>query len=121
MHNRRYTLFLVVPLLAACAMSKPTANATGQEIYAIANCADCHGDDFEGRFMGPSLKDVASHWNPTDLASFLAAPDNFIQSDPRLVALDDEYWFDMPDYKELSRRHRDALALWLLQQNTTTP
>jgi len=121
MYHRRYTLFFVLPLLAACAMSQPAANATGQEIYASANCADCHGDDFEGRFLGPSLKDVASHWNPTDLASFLTAPENFIQSDPRLGALNDDYWFDMPAYEKLSLRHRDALALWLLQQNALTP
>ncbi len=110
------TLLLLLPMVACASTAIPPENATGAEIYGIADCAGCHGDDFDGTMFGPGLKDVDLHWNPSALAGFFAAPESIIESDARLTELDKEYWFDMPDYDHIPPRQREILAIWLLEQ-----
>ncbi len=41
-------------LIAACSVSRPDADATGEEIFRLL-CSNCHGEDLRGGALGPSL------------------------------------------------------------------
>lgn len=65
---RALALALLV-LSAACSVSRPDDDATGEEIYQLL-CSNCHGEDLEGGALGPSLgpESVSAH-----------QPDSFIE------------------------------------------
>lgn len=50
---RRAAAALVLLAVAGCGVSRPPADATGDEIYRML-CANCHGAALEGR-IGPPL------------------------------------------------------------------
>lgn len=47
------TTMLVIALLPACSVSRPSDDATGAQIYSML-CSNCHGDQLEGG-IGPPL------------------------------------------------------------------
>lgn len=47
------TAALVIALLSACSVSRPSDDATGSQIYSML-CSNCHGDQLEGG-IGPPL------------------------------------------------------------------
>ena len=101
---------------AACSSRiDPPPGASGEDIYALQNCANCHGERGEGKSLGPPLRDLAASWTVADLGRYLARPEDFIERDPRLRALDAEYTSEMNPYDNLTDDERRVLAEWLLE------
>jgi mono/diheme cytochrome c family protein len=106
---------LVLALALGCSLRRdPPPGATGAEIYVYQNCANCHGENGEGRSQGPALAGLASSWELDALVGFLADPDPFVERDPRLAALLEEHSGEMSSYANLTREERTVLAAWLL-------
>lgn len=104
-------------LLAACSLRQaPPPGAPGDVIYALQNCAICHGHDREGKSNGPGLVDLDRHWTRDTLTEFLGDPRAFEATDPRIAALRDQYSSAMDPYTNLTLAERRVLANWLLAQ-----
>ena len=94
----------------------PPPGASGADIYALQNCANCHGERGQGtEHLGPPLRDLAASWTVADLGRYLARPEEFLERDPRLRALDAEYTSEMNRYDNLTDDERRVLAEWLLE------
>jgi len=109
---------LVLGALGGCASNPGPApeGATGAELYAWHNCANCHDDDKSGTWVGPALRELSAHWTVDTLADFLADPKAFAERDERLEALDGRYLGSMGPYDDLRPEERRRLAAWLLGQ-----
>jgi mono/diheme cytochrome c family protein len=68
----------------------------GWKAYVDLNCASCHGEDREGKRSGPPLTELAEHWTPEDLVSYLEDPDAAVRSNPRLAYRAEKYAIGMP-------------------------
>ncbi|MEM7310089.1 MAG: cytochrome c [Planctomycetota bacterium] len=102
-------------LLGACRFpAQPPPGASGAEIYALQLCANCHGEQGEGKTQGPPLRGLSAHWSRDDLADFLAETDAWEERDERLARLAREYSGDMKPYDNLSPAERLRLADYLL-------
>jgi len=96
--------------------AQPKPGASGHEIFSVSDCASCHGEHLAGTSMGPSLTSLREHWTDENLADYLSHPAAWIARDSRLKKLDDDFWFSMPDFDNLSDLERMRLANWLLKQ-----
>lgn len=113
--NRPLLLALVLLSSVACSTRRPPPpGASGDVIYALQNCANCHGDARQGTKLGPPLRPLAPSWTRERLAEYLADPRAVVATDERLSALDREYSADMGRYDNLSHEERLTLAGWLL-------
>lgn len=109
-----HALFLSATLAACSTRTPPPPGATGDLIYELQNCANCHGVDGEGTSRGPALANLPEHWTAERLAGFLEAPDGFLERDERLRALEKAYPGKMSRYDNLDLEQRTTLASWLL-------
>lgn len=101
---------------AACTLrTPPPPGATGDVIYDLQNCANCHGADRTGKSQGPPLLDLGRHWQVEELARYLADPQSFVAADPRLRAHGETHSQTMPAYDNLTLEQRRVLAAWLLE------
>ncbi|MEQ1891078.1 MAG: cytochrome c [Planctomycetota bacterium] len=116
MNARRQFLLLVVTLLsAACSTRRPPPpGASGDVIYELQNCANCHGPAREGTRLAPPLAGLAAHWTRDSLAEYLADPRAMVAREARLKELDKAWSSDMGPYANLSHEERLVLADWLL-------
>ena len=96
---------------------QPEPGASGAEIFTVSGCIACHGENRSGTGSGPTLINLQKHWQGADLASYLATPSDWIQQDPRLQKLDDEFGASMPTFDNLNTAERQRLADWLLKPN----
>jgi mono/diheme cytochrome c family protein len=113
MHHSR--LILLTLLATACSTRRPPPpGASGDVIYALQNCANCHGETREGTRLGPALLPLSPSWTRERLAEYLADPRALVASDERLAALDRQFSTDMGPYANLSQDERLVLAGWLL-------
>ncbi len=109
-------LLLSLYVASACTLRKdPPPGASGVDIYALQNCANCHGQLGRGNALGPPLSSLARHWTRELLVEYLADPRPFVERDERLTALDAEYSGQMSRYDNLSVEQRRVLAEWLLE------
>jgi mono/diheme cytochrome c family protein len=107
-------LVAIAMLFAGCSESRPHDPVVwGEEIYARTLCGQCHGADRRGTIQGPPLEDLQQHWTADELAAYLAAPINYVDTRPRLRALADRYKVLMPAMP-LSNEERGAVSLFLL-------
>jgi len=108
-------ILLALFFATACSMRRPPPpGASGDVIYALQNCANCHGEQREGTRLGPALQSLSTDWTRARLAEYLADPRALVESDERLAALDREFSSDMGRYDNLSLDERLVLADWLL-------
>jgi mono/diheme cytochrome c family protein len=110
--------FLVVAMvLGACSLrTPPPPGATGDLIYELQNCANCHAADGAGTSRGPALVGLAEHWTAERLAAFLEEPAVFLERDARLRALEEAHPGKMSRYDNLTLDQRLTLSRWLLQR-----
>ena len=112
---RRVLVSIALVLGGACSLRQaPPPGATGDEIYALQNCANCHGLDRKGMPNGPALADLERHWTRDTLAEFLRDPKAFVKTDARVAALKNQYSTGMGRYDALTLDQRLVLASWLL-------
>jgi cytochrome c2 len=99
--------------LAACGASGP-APGTPEALYVDLGCAKCHGDNREGQRSGPPLVKIIDHWDEEGLLEYLKSPKTFIQSNPRLSYLDEQYPIAMPAYGATDEKDLRKLAEFIL-------
>lgn len=116
MRGLRPSALFLASLLAACTTrEQPPEEAGGEEIYRLQVCRNCHGEAGAGKpGWGPPLFEVGEHWTRLELAKYLADPDAFKGTVPRLIELDQEYSTNMNPYANLSLEQRLELADYLL-------
>jgi len=111
----RYLLLITLCLLPACQLPKdPPPGATGAEIYTLQLCFNCHGDQGEGKDLGPPLRDLSQSWTRDELADFLGDTERWEEEDERVYQLSQEYDGNMRGYWNLELDERLRLADWLL-------
>jgi mono/diheme cytochrome c family protein len=111
---------LVLVLVGACSSRQaPPPGATGDQIYALQNCAKCHGVDRYGNEKGPPLVNLERQWTRDTLADFLRDPKAVVEVDERLAAIKDQYPLGMGRYNKLSESQRLVLADWLLESRAS--
>lgn len=113
---RSPALALLPGLVLACSFRRqPPTGASGDVIYRLQNCANCHGEEREGTHLGPPLAGLGERWSVELLAEYLADPSVMVARDARLAALDVQFGAsDMGRYDNLDLAQRRTLAAWLL-------
>ena len=104
---------VAVLTLAACGASGPKAG-TPEALYVDLGCAKCHGDSREGRRSGPPLVKIIDHWDEASLLEYLKSPKAFVESNPRLSYLDEQYPIAMPAYPDTNEEDLRKLAQYIL-------
>ncbi len=100
-------------LAAACATAtQPPAGASGREIYELQLCANCHGDQGQGKSLGPPLRELQRFWEREALVEFLADPKAW-KEDERMRQLSRKHSGNMAPYDNLSEQERGLLADYL--------
>ena len=112
-----YAVFAVgavaVLTLAACGASGPKAG-TPEALYDDLGCAKSHGDNREGQRSGPPLIKIIDHWDEASLLEYLKSPKTFVESNPRLSYLDEQYPIAMPAYPDTNEEDLRKLAQFIL-------
>ena len=100
-------------IIAACGASGPPAG-TPEALYIELGCAKCHGDNREGQRSGPPLVKIGDHWDEGELLEYLKSPKTFVETNPRLSYLDEQYPIAMPAYSDTSEEDLRKLAEFML-------
>ena len=104
---------VVAVFLAGCGASGPPPG-TPEAIYVDLGCAKCHGNDRQGQRSGPPLVKIIDHWNEESLLEYLKDPKTFVESNPRLSYLDEQYPIAMPAYPDTNEEDLRKLAQFIL-------
>ena len=104
---------VAILVLTACGASAPKAG-TPEALYVDLGCAKCHGADREGQRSGPPLIKIIDHWDEDSLLKYLKSPKTFVQSNPRLSYLDEQYPIAMPAYGTTDEQDLRKLAEFIL-------
>jgi len=104
---------LALLTFAACGASGPPAGSP-EALYVNLGCAKCHGDERQGQRSGPPLIKIGDHWDEDDLLDYLKSPRTFVESNPRLSYLDEQYPIAMPGYATTSEQDLRKLAEYIL-------
>lgn len=105
--------FLALLAVAACGPAAPPVGSP-EALYVDLGCAKCHGDDRQGQRSGPALIKIADHWNEEELLEYLKSPRTFVESNPRLSYLDEQYPIAMPAYATTDEADLRKLAEYIL-------
>lgn len=107
---------LVVLFACGCFFRRdPPPGASGERIYKLQLCANCHGPDGHGRPQGPDLRGVEEHWDVGSLARFFEDPQAHAARDPRLADLAERFGTEMTSYANLDEGERRKLAAFVLR------
>ncbi len=116
-HRTVYSLFAIAAAslltLAACSAGGPEPGSA-EALYVDLGCAKCHGESREGQRSGPPLVKIIDHWDEDELLEYLKSPKTFVESNPRLSYLDEEYPIAMPAYDSTSEEDLRKLAEFIL-------
>ncbi len=100
--------------LAACGASGPEPG-TPEAMYIDLGCAKCHGPEGEGQRSGPPLDTLAERWQQDTLVEYLKYPKAFVESNPRLSYMVEQYPIAMLGYPDLAEEDLQKLAAFLLK------
>jgi len=103
-----------VLVLAACGPSGPEPG-TPEASYIDLGCAKCHGDQRQGKRSGPPLVKIEDHWDEDSLMQYLRDPKTFVQANPRLSYMDEQYPIAMPAFAHTDEEQLRALAVFILE------
>jgi cytochrome c2 len=104
-----------IVVLAACGGNAGPAPGTPEASYVNLGCAKCHGAEREGMRSGPPLHNLAERWTEDDLVAYLRDPQTFVQSNPRLKAMDEDYPIAMPAFPNTPEEDVRALVRLMLE------
>ncbi len=104
---------VAVLTFAACGPSGPSPGSP-EALYIDLGCAKCHGDNREGQRSGPPLVKIVDHWDESELLEYLKSPRTFVEANPRLSYLDEQYPIAMPAYATTSEEDLRKLAEYIL-------
>ncbi len=103
----------IAVVLVACGAAGPKPG-TPEALFVDLGCAKCHGDNREGQRSGPPLIKIIDHWNEESLLQYLRDPKTFVESNPRLSYLDEQYPIAMPAYADTNEEDLRKLAQFIL-------
>jgi len=106
---------VAVLVLAACDASGPKAG-TPEALYVDFGCVKCHGENRQGQRSGPPLVKIIDHWDEASLLEYLKDPKTFVQSNPRLSYLVEQYPIAMPSYGTTDEEQLRKLAEFILNR-----
>ena len=72
------------------------AQLAGWQAYADLKCADCHGENRQGKRSGPPLSGLSQYWTADELVHYLSDPEAVVKANPRLAYKAEEYVISMP-------------------------
>jgi hypothetical protein len=101
-------------LLAACGAEAPEPG-TPEASYIDLGCAKCHGDAREGKRSGPPLVMLEDHWDEEGLMQYLRDPKTFVEANPRLSYMDEQYPIAMPPFANTDEEQLRQLAVFILE------
>ena len=67
-----------------------------------------------GTTIGPPLIKIIDHWDEASLLEYLKSPKTFVESNPRLSYLDEQYPIAMPAYGDTDEEQLLKLAEFIL-------
>ncbi len=100
-------------VLAACGAPAPEPGSP-EALYIDLGCAKCHGDDRQGQRSGPPLVRIKDHWDEAELLEYLKSPKTFVEANPRLSYLFEQYPIAMPAYGATDEEQLRKLAEFIL-------
>ena len=108
---------IAVPAIIALAACGPAAPEPGtpQASYIDLGCAKCHGDAREGKRSGPPLVKIEDHWDEEGLMQYLRDPKTFVEANPRLSYMGEQYPIVMPPFANTDEEQLRALAVFILE------
>jgi cytochrome c2 len=104
---------LTLLTMAACGASGPPPGSP-EALYIDLGCAKCHGADRQGQRSGPPLVKIGDHWDENELLDYLKSPKTFVEANPRLSYLDEQYPIAMPGYATTDEADLQKLARFIL-------
>jgi cytochrome c553 len=112
------TLFAIAAIavlfLAACGASGPEPGSP-EALYVDTGCAKCHGPRGEGQRSGPPLDALSERWQQAELIEYLKDPKVFVESNPRLSYMVEQYPIAMLGYPDLPQEDLEKIAELLLE------
>jgi mono/diheme cytochrome c family protein len=108
-----FTAAALASLILACGASGPPPGSA-EALYVDFGCAKCHGPDRQGQRSGPPLVNLSDRWDESTLVSYLRDPRSFVESNPRLSYLDEQYAIAMPAYDNKPEEDLRKLAQLML-------
>ena len=113
-----YALFAValpaILVLGSCGPAAPEPG-TPEASYIDLGCAKCHGPAREGRRSGPPLVKIEDHWDEASLMQYLRDPKTFVEANPRLSYMDEQYPIAMPPFANTDEEQLRELAIFILE------
>ncbi len=101
-------------VLAACGAAAPEPG-TPEASFIDLGCAKCHGPAREGRRSGPPLVKIEDHWDEEGLMQYLRDPKTFIEANPRLSYMAEQYSITMPAFAHTDEQQLRELAVFILE------
>lgn len=117
-HGARTLLAIALGLTLAsgCGGDDPAPKQplSGERLYAVQGCKNCHKLDGAGGPLGPSLAGVPSRWTVAEIAEYVADPPSFHERKPHLAQLARRYSMRMPAVR-LAPAERERLATYVME------
>jgi cytochrome c2 len=101
-------------VLASCGASAPEPGSPAAS-YIDLGCAKCHGPAREGKRSGPPLVKLEDHWDEEGLMQYLRDPKTFVEANPRLSYMDEQYPIAMPAFAHTDDDQLRELAVFILE------
>lgn len=54
---------------------------SGEDLFAVFGCVDCHGADLKGTKMGPALQKISENFGRDQLINYLRNPSSFMNTE----------------------------------------
>jgi cytochrome c553 len=99
--------------LTSCGASGPPTGSA-EALYVNLGCAKCHGENRQGQKSGPPLIALAGHWQEESLLEYLADPKAYMDKNPRLKYMAENFPIMMPSYADTSEEDLRKLAQLVL-------
>ena len=100
--------------LAACGAAAPEPG-TPEASYIDLGCAKCHGPAREGQRSGPPLVKLEGHWDEETLMQYMRDPKTFVEANPRLSYMAEQYPIAMPAFAHTDEEQLRELAVFILE------
>ena len=91
-----------------------SADARALSLINRMNCVSCHGVDFNGTKLGPSLYTAKEYWSRDNLINYLRNPSSY-NGDERFEAYKKEFNSIMPSFSNQDVKDLGVVADYLLR------
>ncbi len=94
--------------------TEQSSDLDGEALAASFTCTSCHGQDFKGTALGPTLYGVKEHWSRDKLINYLRNPSSY-SGDDRFDKYKEQFSNSvMPSYNNKDVKDLGKIADFLL-------